>query len=77
MFLQGGARGHSTNMYYTGEVFQRMCTYYDMLINMIWFKNTFIRTYERMGVRTDERATDTIIFNQGVIKDVRVNYYEL
>ena len=33
----------------------------------------FIRMYGRMGVRTDERSTETIIFDRGVRKYVRVN----
>ena len=36
-------------------------------------KKAFIRTYERMGVWTDERSTETIIFDWGVRKYFRVN----
>ena len=35
-------------------------------------KRAFIRTDKRMGVRKDERSTETIIFDQGVCKYVRV-----
>ena len=40
-------------------------------------KKTPIRTYERMDEQTDERATETIIFDRGVHKYVRVNDYDL
>ena len=69
-------------MYYTGGVFQQTCTYYDMLIYMLWsgyrgkyqiaLKKSFIQTYERMVVQMDDRATENIIFDQGVRKYVRV-----
>ena len=32
----------------------------------------FIKMYEPMGVRTDDRSTETIIFDQGVRKYVSV-----
>ena len=38
-------------------------------------KKAFIRTYECMDERTDERTTETIIFDRGMRKYVRVNDY--
>ena len=46
-------------------------------IDVMEYKMASIRMYERMGVQTDERATETIIFDQGVRKYVRFNYYDL
>ena len=72
-----GARGYSTTMYYTVGVFQQTCTYYDILIYILWIdyrgiyqlvlKMAFIHTYERMGVRTDDRPTKTIIFDKSYV----------
>ena len=36
-------------------------------------KKAFIQSYELMGVKTHERATETIIFEQSMCKYVRVN----
>ena len=41
-------------------------------IEQLVSKREFIRMYELMGVRTDGRAIETIIFDQGVCKYVRV-----
>ena len=48
-----------------------------MLIYMLWIEKDFVQTYERMGVRTDEISTETIIFDRGVREYVRVNDYDL
>ena len=38
----------------------------------VFLKTALMRTYERMGARTDDRATETITFDRGVHKYVRV-----
>ena len=40
-------------------------------------KKAFKRTYARMDERTDKRSTESIIFDRGVRKYVRVNDYDL
>ena len=41
-------------------------------IDQLVLKRDFIRTYERMGVQMDKRATETRIFDQGIRKYARV-----
>ena len=41
-------------------------------IEQLVLKMSFIWTYERIGVRTDDRSTETLIFDQGVLKYVRI-----
>ena len=41
-------------------------------MDQLVLERAFIWTYECMGVRMDDRATKTIIFDQGVRKYVRV-----
>ena len=41
-------------------------------IEQIVLKMSFIWTYERIGVRMDDRSTETLIFDQGVLKYVRI-----
>ena len=51
-----GARGNSTNMYDTGGVFHRTCTYNDMLIYMLW---------------SDYQGIDQLVLGKGLHTDVQ------
>ena len=48
-----------------------ICSEYQGIDRLV-SKRAFIRTYKHIGVHMDDRATKTIIFDQGICKNVRV-----
>ena len=71
------AHEYSAIMYYTGEYSNGRAPIMIGSYRCYGVKKSCIQTYELMDERTDERNIETIIFDQGVRKYVRVNDYDL